>query len=405
RERLAAGEVRGLARRGLRLADQPQRLSPDWAIVSPGWSDAHPVVRGLNRRGVPLADELDFASRYVRGPLVAVTGTNGKSTTTALVGTMLSGPGRRVFVGGNLAPGRPLSAALSRTFDYYVVEASSFQLERARWLAPRVAVVLNITADHLDRHGSLARYAECKLRILDRQRETDFAVLGYDDPTVRAAATRGRAQKRFFSARRRVAGAYLSRGWLCFAGRQVAPAAGMRLRGRHNLLNALAATAVGRLLGVGPGPIRRTLASFAGLPHRFQPVRRLRGVEYINNSMCTNPAAAVRSLEALGRKVVLIAGGRGKGLPVDGYARAIRRRARRAILIGEARAELSRELGRLGFRRFEAADTLRAAVRQAAAAARPGDVVLFSPGFASFDMFRDFEDRGRSFVREIRRLA
>jgi UDP-N-acetylmuramoylalanine--D-glutamate ligase len=271
-------------------------------------------------------------------------------------------------------------------------------------LRPRIGLLLNVTPDHLDRHGSLAEYIECKYRLFDRQDESDSAVLGYDDPLARRASSRGRGQKFYFSDVERVKGAYVSRGWLCFEGARVARADGTRLAGRHNRLNALAAMCAARLAGAGPNAIRRGLVGFGGLPHRLELVRVRRGVSFVNNSMCTNPAAAVRSLQAFDRRVVLIAGGRNKGLPLEPYADEIVRRASWAVLIGEVRDRLARELATRGFNRFETSPSLREAVGLAAGRARRGDTVLFSPGFASFDMFRDFRDRGRRFSNEARRL-
>jgi UDP-N-acetylmuramoylalanine--D-glutamate ligase len=411
---LSAKPVRRLREAGMKFTPDPVRAKADWAVVSPGISDSSPTVRALRRRGIPIVDELDLASRFVKGQVVAVTGTNGKSTTTVLIARALEAAGRRVFCGGNLAPGQPFSAALNQPAkDYYVVEASSFQLERARWFRPRVAVILNISPDHLNRHETMKHYAECKFRMLDSQTEADFAVLNHDDRLVRPAQRRGKAGKYFFSIRRCVRGAYLDHGFLCFEDEPVVPAADILLPGRHNVQNALAAVAVVRLLGIGREPIRATLRAFSGLPHRLELVRSLDGVDYINNSMCTNPAAGVSSLEAIaapvrsgkGRGVVLIAGGREKGLPTESYVKAIARHARWAVLIGESRERLARELENRRFRRFELADNLRAAVLAARARAGHGDVVLFSPGFASFDQFKDFQARGDAFRREVARLG
>lgn len=403
---LAGTAVRRLAASGMKVVSRPLGARADWTVVSPGISDDSDVVTALRRKDAAIVDELDLASQLVGGELVAVTGTNGKSTTTALIAEMLRAAGKRVFVGGNLAPGRPLSAALGRARrDYYVVEVSSFQLERTRWLAPRVAVILNITADHLNRHRSMERYAECKARILDRQSGDDWAVLNRDDRLVMAAARRGAAKRRYFSLRTRVPGAFLQRGGLYFDGERVARSADLELFGRHNVANALAALCVARLLGVGSPAVRRALRRFRGLPHRLEPVRRLRGVTYLNNSMCTNPAAGITSLEAFDKKVVLITGGREKGLPIDDYVAAVARRARWVVLCGENGPRLAGLLSRTGFDRFVVTDNLRRAVAAAEARARPGDIVLFSPAFASFDQFRDFRERGRTFQKEVCRLG
>jgi len=413
-----------LMKAGMTSTRRPESARVDWAVVSPGISNNHPLIRALRRRCVPIVDELDLASRLLAaspvgqragGPIVAITGTNGKSTTTALTAQMLENAGKQVFCGGNLAPGQPLSAALlAGPKDYYVVEVSSFQLERARWLKPKVAVILNITADHLNRHGTVRRYADCKLRILDRQDRSDYAVLNRDDPLVYAARTRGEAEKHFFSARRRSADAFLADGSLWAGGHKVLPVRQVKLPGAHNIQNCLAAIAAVRLLGVGLSPIRRTLKTFTGLPHRLEYVRRLHGVDYINSSMTTNPAAGAGSLEAVAtsggagrgsRGVVLIAGGREKALPTMEYVRAMRKYATWVLLVGESSIRLARELDAVGFNRFDVLPDLRAALAAARAKARAGDAVLFAPGFASFDQFKDFEARGEAFRREVSNLG
>ena len=410
-EALASPAASRLKRAGMRVTRQPQQAPVEWAVVSPGIDNKHPLISALRRRSIPIVDELDLASRFVRGPIIAITGTNGKSTTTAIIAQMLENGGKRVFCGGNLAPGRPLSAALlAGRKDYYVVEVSSFQLERARWLKPMVAVILNITADHLNRHGTVRRYADCKLRILDRQDKGDYAVLSHDDPLVYAARSRGRGEKHFFSMRRRSVEAYLTDGGLWADGHKVLPVEQVKLPGVHNLQNCLAAIAAVRLLGVDFPSIRRTLKTFAGLPHRLERVRRLQGVDYINSSMTTNPAAGATSLAAIaeGRGaggVVLIAGGREKALPTTEYVRAMKKNAKWVILVGESSNRLARELDVLGFRRYDVLPDLKAALGAARTKARAGDAVLFAPGFASFDQFKDFEARGEAFRKEVSNLG
>ena len=395
-----------LRKAGMKMTRRPESARVDWAVVSPGISDGNTLIRALRRRSIPIVDELDLASRFVRAPIIAITGTNGKSTTTALTALMLGNAGKRVFCGGNLAPGQPLSSALlAGPKDYYVVEVSSFQLERARWLKPKVAVILNITADHLNRHGTVRRYADCKLGMLDRQDEHDYAVLNHDDPLVYAARTRGKGEKHFFSMRRRSVDAYLADANLWADDHKVLPVRQVKLPGTHNIQNCLAAIAAVRLLGVGLPPIRRALRTFAGLPHRLEYVRRFRGVDYINSSMTTNPTAGVRSLETVAdsraKRVIVIAGGREKALPTMEYVRAMRKYASWVLLVGESSMRLARELSALGFRRYDVLPDLGAAVVAARTKARPGDAVLFAPGFASFDQFRDFEARGEAFRREV----
>jgi UDP-N-acetylmuramoylalanine--D-glutamate ligase len=397
---------RRLRGQGMRTTRRPGRLGVDWVVVSPGIEDRNPVLRRLRKAGAEIVDELDLSSRLVRGGLVAVTGTNGKSTTVALVGEMLKRTGKRVFVGGNLAPGKPLAAGLRGRFDWYVVEASSFQLERVRWFAPDVAVLLNVTADHLNRHQTRARYAEAKFRILDRQSESQFAVLNRDDPVVMKAKDRGQGERVLFSMRsgpRR--GAWLNKGSLFFRSKEIAPADRIRIPGRHNVQNALAALCAAKLAGASDRAVRRALAEFPGLEHRLEVVREHDGVTWVNNSMCTNPVAGVHSLRAFGRKVVLITGGSEKGLAFGEYAGEVARRAKWTVLMGASGPKLARRLSRLGYSRFQVAGELGPAVKAARARAGPGDIVLFSPAFASFDQFRDFQDRGEEFRRKVRSLG
>ncbi|OYD16422.1 UDP-N-acetylmuramoyl-L-alanine--D-glutamate ligase [candidate division WOR-3 bacterium JGI_Cruoil_03_51_56] len=398
--------VKRLAKTGMKVVQRPGSAKIDLAIVSPGISEENEVVRGLRVRGIPIVDELDLASQFVRGPLIAITGTNGKSTTTALIADILKRAGKRVFIGGNITPGKPLSAALNiPKQDFYVVEVSSFQLERAQWFKPKVAVILNIVPDHLNRHQTMKEYAECKFRILDRQGPEDYAVLNYDDKVVMPARNRGKAKKQFFSLRYKVDGAYQRQGWLFSQGTRVARIKGIRLRGKHNLQNALGAVCVVKLLAIPLQPVRQALAGFNGLAHRLELVAKLNRVEYFNNSMCTNPTAGVKSLQAFHRKVVLITGGREKDLPVNDYVHAIARKAKWVVLLGENSEKMARLLSGAGFYRFQICEDMRQAVAVAKKMAKPGDVVLFSPGFASFDLFANFQERGRAFRKEVGRLG
>jgi UDP-N-acetylmuramoylalanine--D-glutamate ligase len=400
--RRSAAAARRLERRGMAIARDPARWRGDFAIKSPGVPVDNAAVRAFERRGVPVHDELDFASRFVPGRLVAVTGTNGKSTTTALIGLAAERAGLRSFVGGNLAPGRPLSAALLEPArDCYVVEVSSFQLERARWLAPDVAVLLNISPDHLDRHRDMAEYVECKQHLLDRQSASATAVLNADDPLVMRGAKRGRAARALFSLRRRVDGAYRAGGKVRFRGETVMAVSDIRLPGRHNVANVLAMTCAARALGVPCRAIRSAARGFRGLPHRLEPVPSRDGRNWVNSSMTTNPHAAVAALESFDRKVILITGGRSKGLAVNDLLDAVRQHAKWVVLTGENGAELAARLRKLGFKRCEVRLELADAVRAARLRSRTGDTVLFAPAFASFDQFRDFQDRGERFRQEV----
>jgi UDP-N-acetylmuramoylalanine--D-glutamate ligase len=351
--------------------------------------------------------EVELAFRTMTAEFIAITGTNGKTTTTALTGALVAESGRPVLVGGNI--GRPLAAeALGFAPDGWVVaEVSSFQLETTDAFRPRVAAVLNVTPDHLDRHGTLAAYTDAKARIFRRQGPGDWAVLNADDPGATGLASQVGARLLWFSRRAPVAeGAWVRDGWVTLRlggeDRPICPVGEIRLRGAHNLENVLAATACAGAIGVAPERLRDAIGAFRAVAHRIEWVRDRGGVAYYNDSKGTNVDATLKALAAFDEPIVLIAGGRDKGQRFDALAEAARGRVKAAILIGEGRATMGPALGAVT--RVENAGDMRDAVRRAAAAAAPGDVVLLSPACASFDMFRDYEHRGAVFTEEVRAL-
>ena len=377
-------------------------------VVSPGVPLTLPALVRVRARGVPIVGELELAWRAMEAEVIAITGTNGKTTTTALTGELLRAQVRPVLVGGNI--GTPLSEqALDFPADGIVVaEASSFQLESTALFRPRVAAVLNITPDHLDRHGSLERYVEAKARILANQTEADCAVLNADDPGAAALAARVRGRVLWFSRLRRdILGVFVDEGWI--AARlnghveRICPVTDLALRGAHNLENVLAATACVLWTGMAPEAIRRGIAAFRGVAHRIEHVRADAGVAYYNDSKGTNVDSTIKALESFTEPVVLIAGGKGKGQDFARLTRAARGRVRHAVLIGVDRAQLRGPLEQAGAV-VEDAGSMEAAVRAARAAARPGDVVLLSPACASFDMFDNFEHRGDVFKAAVMRM-
>jgi UDP-N-acetylmuramoylalanine--D-glutamate ligase len=336
--------------------------------------------------------------------VIAVTGTNGKTTTTALVGALVAGCGRPVLVAGNI--GRALAGdALEFPGDGLVVaEVSSFQLETTDSFRPRVAVLCNLTPDHLDRHRSLAAYAEAKARIFLRQQADDWAVINADDPGAAALAGRAPGRLVWFSRTRAVdEGAFVAGGWvrLRLHGREAAvcPVEEVRLRGTHNLENVLAATAAAAWSGVPPEGLRAAIRAFRAVAHRIEWIRDLGGVAFYNDSKGTNVDATLKALASFREPVVLIAGGRDKGQDFAPLAAAAAGRVKAAVLIGEGRATLGPALR--GVTAVHEAESMGAAVRHAFALAQAGDVVLLSPACASFDMFRDYEQRGDVFRREV----
>jgi UDP-N-acetylmuramoylalanine--D-glutamate ligase len=381
----------------------------DLVVLSPGVPPGQAAIEAARQRGVPVVGELELASRFVEGRIVAVTGTKGKSTTTALIGRMLAAGGTRVLVGGNI--GVPLSALVGETGPdvVHVVEVSSFQLEGIATFHPAVAVFLNFSPDHLDRHATVEQYRDAKARVFENQDAGDHAVVNADDPVALALARAGRASVVPFSARRRIAGgAGVAGDVITWCGPDGAttpllPVSSVRLLGRHLLADVVAAAAVAHLFGIDPGAIRQSVESFTGLEHAMEPAGEVAGVRFVNDSKATNVEAACRAIESFGEGLVVIMGGRFKGGDLTLLREPLARRRARVVAIGEARPALRAALD--GFIPVDEAPTLADAVRAGAKAAPPGGTVLLAPACASFDMFRDYADRGRAFKEEVARLV
>ena len=379
----------------------------DALVVSPGIAAAHPLVLAARAAGVPVVAEVELAFRHLDGVVVGITGSNGKSTTTALAGALIGAAGLAVEVCGNI--GLPLASVVEgRPGRVFVVELSSFQLETIDRFRPRAAALLNLSPDHLDRHRDLAGYLAAKRRIFDNQEPSDVAVLNADDAAVAAVETR--ARRRWFSSRGAVADG-------CFVtdeavverrpgeeDRVLFRRDDLALAGPHNLENAMAAALLALAVGVEPAVMPAALTEFRGLPHRLEPIGERDGVGYFDDSKGTNVAAIARSLEGFADgSVHLILGGRNKGADFALLRDIVGRKARRAYLIGESAAELERALA--GTTELESTGTLAAAVDSAAAHARAGESVVLSPACASFDQFRDYVDRGRTFQRRVAELG
>jgi len=367
----------------------------DLVVPSPGVPATAPLLCEAARRGVPIVSEIELAARALAIPVLAVTGTNGKSTTTTLLGEMLRAAGRRPFVGGNL--GTPLVEAIGGDHDAAVVEVSSFQLEWVDRFRPVVGVFLNLSEDHLDRYPDIDAYGLTKLRLFARQIKGDVAVLNGGDHWLRRHAGGLVARQLWFGAGEgaviRGDGAAIRLRLL--GSEEVYPLAGARIVGAHNRENMMAAIAAARAFGVPAAAVQRGLERFPGLEHRLEPVCERAGVRYVNDSKGTNVGAVVKSLESFAGGVILLAGGIDKGGDYGVLVEPVRRAVKRAILFGAAREMLARTLA--GATQVEIVNSLGAAVALAAAVAVPGDTVLLSPACASFDMFRDYADRGRQF--------
>ncbi|MBX3261690.1 MAG: UDP-N-acetylmuramoyl-L-alanine--D-glutamate ligase [Labilithrix sp.] len=396
-------EVRALEENGVSLAlgghGAARLAEADLVVVSPG-VPAFPELTDAEGRGVRVWGEVELAVQALSrpAPVVAVGGTNGKSTTTSLVGELLSRAGERVFVGGNL--GEPLAAHADEAFDVVVLEVSSFQMERVEAFRPKVGVLLNVSPDHLDRYASEAAYADAKGNAFLRQTEDDVAVVPANDPVCLRQAKRGRARVVTFGE-----GGDVSVGADAIVdGAASYPRAALALQGGHNALNVAAALAAVRPFGIAPEVVRDVLATFQGLPHRMAFVRERRRVRFYDDSKGTNVGAAVTAVRGIREdKVVLIAGGRDKGGSYGPLVDALRARGRAAVLIGEAAGLLRDAIG--DALPVRAAATMDEAVALAAELARPGDAVLLSPACSSFDMFRDYKARGDAFVRAVTELS
>lgn len=381
-------------------------LMADLIVVSPGVPmDIKPLVMA-RAQGRPVISEIELASRFITPPMAAITGTNGKTTTTTLTGEIFKACGLRTFVGGNI--GTPLIelAASGEEVDRVVAEISSFQLEGIESFRPKVAVLLNLTEDHLDRYASYQEYIDAKLRIFENQTADDFAVLNADDPLVAACAEKVAARPVMMSRLKELdEGIFWQDGVITFRldGREERfPTANFKLRGVHNLENIMAALATTLLMGCDASRTLAAVESFKGLKHRMEFVREVNGVSWYEDSKGTNVGSVVRSLESFPADITLIAGGKDKGGSYQPLAELVRERVSHLVLIGEAKERMRDELGHLTDTCF--AETLEEAVETAARLTVPGGVVLFSPACSSFDMFRDYEERANRFVAAVKGL-
>lgn len=377
----------------------------DLVVVSPGVAVEHPAVAAAIARGQAVIGELELAWRHLAGRVIAITGSKGKSTTTTLVGRMLAAAGLDVQVGGNIGVALSAQVSMSRPETWHVVETSSFQLETTEQFRPEIAVWLNFSPDHLDRHRTIERYAAAKARIFEHQRADDWAVVDVDDATGMQAARKGRARLREFGR-----SAAVTDGVTHLAGTIVRrqpgrddvpllPVSAVELTGEHMLTNVLAACAVADLVGVAPDAMTQALAGFTGLEHALEPLGAVGGVRVFNDSKATNVAAALKGIEAFDARVVAIIGGVYKGGDFGLLAEALARRQGAAVLIGEATERIASAFdGRVPVSRAQSIDD---AVASALAQARPGDVLLLAPACSSFDMFRDYAERGRAFKAAV----
>ena len=408
----ALDSLRGTACR-FRLGEDPVMLldEADILLISPGVPIDAPVVLAAKEKGITVVGELEMASSMLSGDMLAISGTNGKTTTTTLVGKIFENAGRVTHVAGNI--GYPLSAVakVSRKEDISIVEVSSFQLESIRTFHPRVAALLNITEDHLNRHGTMAQYIKLKQRLFENQKPTDVAVLNMDDPVLFKMAQKLKSRVAFFSRTQKVEnGAYIEDGKIVWQWdgerKNICDADEVLIPGPHNLENALAATAMACAMGIPTPIIRHTLVSFTGVEHRIEKVRIFQGVTYINDSKGTNVDSTIKAVQSMKAPTVLILGGYDKHTDFSPLCREIVRSGRisHVVAIGQTAKQIHRQLEEAGYTAVVRAYSFEEALGTARENAVHGGNVLLSPACASFDMFRDFEHRGQVFKELVNAL-
>ncbi len=381
-------------------------LGADLIVPSPGVPPLAEIL-AAREKGVPVISEIELAYLFLRGKIVGITGSNGKSTTTTLVHSILRDAGLKARLAGNI--GTPLVSFVDKSRDdhIYVTEISSFQLEYTERFTPAVAAILNVSENHIDWHKTFDSYFGAKKKLVLRQGREGKAVLNRDDPLVWSLAGEAASDVYGFSRKRRLRrGAFIEDGRVVVCDGKpetVLPASRIPLPGAHNLENVLAAALIGHLLGVPAPELRRSILAFRGLEHRLEDILRVKGVRFVNDSKATTVDATLKALASFDRPVVLILGGRGKGGDFSPLRGGVRKRARSVVLVGEAADKIETALG--GVVPVDRVSNYRDVVRKAFERAVRGDVVLLAPACTSWDMFENFEQRGRTFKREVRLLA
>ena len=406
------GEIPALLDRGIsvetgRHGERTFR-DQDLIVVSPGVPSDQPQLAQARLLGIPVIGEVELAFRFLQGRVIAITGSNGKTTTTTLTGEIMAGSGKKTLVGGNIGTPVIALAGQSSPDSVVVLEISSFQLETVEQFRPWVAAVLNITPDHLDRHRTFQAYVDAKARIFENQQASDYALLNADDATCVGLKGRFRSAGYWFSRRQPVEnGTFVREGQIVFRaeGRETAvmPVSDIRLKGAHNLENVLAAVCMGMIAGCDPESVRGAVSEFQGVEHRLELVASIRRIEFYNDSKATNVDATIKALESFPGNIHLILGGKDKGSDYTVLTPLLRERARGVYLIGAAAEKIGAQVQ--GAAPVNFCGTLDRAVRQAFEAAAPGDVVLLAPACASFDQFNSYEHRGRVFKDLVEALA
>jgi UDP-N-acetylmuramoylalanine--D-glutamate ligase len=373
-------------------------------VISPGVPADLDLLAPVRARGVPVIGELELAAPFLEGPSIGITGTNGKTTTTALTGHILRESGIACQVGGNIGTAPAEMVGTSRPDQWNVLELSSFQLETIETFRASIAACLNLTQNHLDRHHSFENYVNAKARLFETQGVDDLAVLNADDPVAKSLAERTKAHTVWFSSTHRVSGAWLDRDVIRMDGGELLDVSELRLRGRHNFENVMAAALMADRAGAGLSQIASAAATFAPVEHRLEFVREIDGVAYYNDSKATSVDATLKAIDAFPGGVWIILGGKDKGSDYTVLREPLRAKARAALLIGAAAPKIARQLGDNSVPVIQCG-TLAAAIDKAARSAVPGHTVLLAPACASFDQFDSFEHRGRVFKDLVNALA
>jgi len=379
----------------------------DLIVVSPGVPFDAPQLEQARALGEPVIGEVELAAQFLPGPIVAITGANGKTTTTTLAGEIIAAGKFPTLVGGNIGTPAISFADQPRSDTWTVLEASSFQLETIVSFRPRIAVILNITPDHLDRHKTFANYVNAKARIFENQQPGDFTVLNADDPTTAGLADRTHAQLFWFSRKKEVEkGSLVRSGHILFRDgkgeREIMPLSEIPLKGAHNLENVLAGISIGALVGCQPGQIREAVRNFKAVEHRLEFVAKVAGVDYYNDSKATNVDSTIKALESFPANIHLILGGKDKGSDYSVLNELLRERVKRVYTIGAAAAKIESQIAGT---EILPSQTLENAIRSARESATTGDIVLLAPACASFDQFENYEHRGRVFKEIVHSLA
>ena len=380
----------------------------DFVVMSPGVPTDLPIVNKMREMGLPIWGEVELAYTYGKGDVLAITGTNGKTTTTALLGEIMKNYKESVFVVGNIGNPYPTEALNMKEDSVAVAEVSSFQLETIHAFRPRVSAILNITPDHLNRHHTMENYIQAKEDITKNQTEEDTCVLNYEDEVTRKFGENLKAKVLYFSSQRKLEkGIYLEAGNIVYCEEEpvvVCHVNELKLLGTHNYENVMAAVAMAAAYGVPMDIIRKTVKEFAGVAHRIEFVCEKNGVAYYNDSKGTNPDAAIKGIQAMNRPTLLIGGGYDKDSEYDEWIESFEGKVKYFVLLGQTREKIAKTARRLGFENIIMAESLEEAVATCAKLAEPGDAVLLSPACASWGMFKNYEERGDKFKSYVNAL-